>query len=91
MLNHLRPAIALTVFFTHLSGLAYPLAITGVAQALTPTAANGSLLMRDGKVVGSTLIGQSFAGAAICTPAPVPRAGTRRVPGPPTLAPHRWR
>lgn len=60
----LRPAVVLTALFAALLGLAYPLAITGLAQGLFPAAANGSLIERDGKVVGSSLIGQSFASAA---------------------------
>lgn len=57
----LRPALVLTVLFAALLGLAYPLAITGTAQVLFPAAANGGLIERDGRVVGSRLIGQSFA------------------------------
>ena len=68
MLTHLRPAIALTVFLTCLTGLAYALAITGIAQARVPTAANGNLMMRDGKAIGSTLIAQSFTGPAYLHP-----------------------
>ncbi|PZR32329.1 potassium-transporting ATPase subunit KdpC [Caulobacter segnis] len=62
MLSHLRPALASMGLFTALLGLAYPLAVTGVAQAAFPTQANGSLV-RDagGKVIGSALIGQAFA------------------------------
>ena len=59
MLNHLRPAITLVLTLTVLLGLAYPLAVTGVAQALMPTAANGSLIERNGAVVGSDLIAGS--------------------------------
>lgn len=63
ILSSLRPAIVLTLLFALLLGIAYPLALTGIGQALFPAQANGSLL-RDarGTVVGSALIGQSFAG-----------------------------
>jgi K+-transporting ATPase ATPase C chain len=62
MLSHLRPAIALTLLFTLLTGLAYPFAMTGLAQVLFPTAANGSLIEHDGVVIGSSLIAQPFVG-----------------------------
>jgi K+-transporting ATPase ATPase C chain len=70
MLSHLRPAIALTVLFTLLTGLAYPFAMTGLSQALFPAAANGSLIERDGAVIGSALIAQGFAGDAYLHPRP---------------------
>ncbi|SCW44964.1 potassium-transporting ATPase subunit KdpC [Ancylobacter rudongensis] len=63
MLTYLRPAVTLLIAFTLLTGLAYPLALTEAAQALFPVQANGSLITRDGVVVGSSLIGQSTTGA----------------------------
>jgi K+-transporting ATPase ATPase C chain len=57
----LRPALALFVLLSVLTGLVYPLAVTGVAQLLFPWQANGSLIVRDGQPVGSALIGQQFA------------------------------
>ena len=60
MLHHLRPAIVLLLGFSLLTGIVYPFAITGLAQFLWPYQANGSLIVRDGSVVGSALIGQNF-------------------------------
>ncbi|MCC4292975.1 K(+)-transporting ATPase subunit C [Brevundimonas aurantiaca] len=71
MVNQLRPAIVMMALFTLLLGLAYPLAVTGIAQIAFPSQANGSLV-RDagGRVIGSTLIGQPFADATYLHPRP---------------------
>jgi len=61
MLTHLRPAIVLIAFFTLLTGIAYPLAMTGIAQVVFPAQAGGSLVEKQGAVIGSSLIGQAFA------------------------------
>jgi K+-transporting ATPase ATPase C chain len=60
MLQHVRPAVVLLLLFSVLTGLVYPLAVTGIAQLAMPRQANGSLIEKDGVVVGSALIGQNF-------------------------------
>jgi K+-transporting ATPase ATPase C chain len=62
MFSEIRPALVIVVALTLITGLAYPLAMTGVAGVIFPTQAQGSLVERDGKVVGSALIGQEFKG-----------------------------
>src|SRR5579862_6398285 len=60
MLSQIRASLVVLAALTVLTGIAYPLLVTGVAQAAFPSQANGSLIARDGKTVGSSLIGQSF-------------------------------
>lgn len=63
MINSLRQAIGFLLLMSVITGLAYPLLVTGIAQTVFPAQANGSLIERDGHVVGSSLIAQNFAGA----------------------------
>lgn len=58
----LRPAFALTLLFALLLGIAYPLALTGIGQLLFPGQANGSLIEENGKIIGSSVVGQAFTG-----------------------------
>jgi potassium-transporting ATPase KdpC subunit len=61
MLSEIKPAILITVILTLITGVLYPFAITGLSQVLFPHQANGSLIMANGKVIGSSLIGQNFS------------------------------
>jgi K+-transporting ATPase ATPase C chain len=88
MFREVRPAIILLLALTAITGLAYALAITAVAGAIFPKQAQGSLIERDGKVVGSALIGQEFKsdkyfhGRPSATVAPDPNDSTKTVPAP---------
>jgi K+-transporting ATPase ATPase C chain len=70
MLSELRPAILMTLLLTVITGIVYPLAMTGLAQLMFPSQANGSLIVRDGQVIGSKLIGQNFAADEYFHPRP---------------------
>jgi len=88
MLSQLRPALVLFVLFTLLLGFAYPYAVTGVSQVVFPSQANGSLIEKDGKVIGSSLIGQAFTsdkyfhGRPSATTDTDPKDPTKTVPSP---------
>ena len=88
MLSQLRPALMILLVLTLVTGVAYPLLVTGIAQTVFPSQSQGSLIVKDGKVLGSELIGQNFSedryfhGRPSATSAPDANDATKSVPAP---------
>src|ERR1700754_4828704 len=88
MLQHIRPAVVLIVLFTLLTGVVYPFVMTGIAAVVVPDRAGGSMINRNGTVIGSSLIGQNFTSEKYfhsrpsATSAPDPKDPTKTVDAP---------